>query len=339
MKGTFQMKAFCPFCEKETDIEKITATEEMEVRDLVIPVEREYYRCAACGEEFEVLEEDYDPYAAAYREYRRQKGWVQPEEIKEFRESLELTQKQFSDLLGIGVATLNRYENGALQSEANNQLLRLCMENPWTLLTFARSNPDALIDDEIDDLSTKIEEIQEGNNRLLMAALNRYGAYPPSILSGGKAFDFNKLREAIKFFCYETEVYKTKLLKLLFYADFKNYKEYGVSITGAQYARLPHGPVPDKFDTWLAACSDWVNVVASSLQEVGDYSGEVYFTDEKPDLNLFTPQEVEILGVVNNFFKGFTSTDIKEFSHKEKGYQETPHSQIISYAYAKYLQI
>jgi len=333
------MKEFCPFCEQETDIEKIIATEEMEVRDLIIPVEREYYRCAACGEEFEVLEEDYDPYAAAYREYRRRKGWVQPEEIKEFRESLGLTQKQFSDLLGIGIATLNRYENGALQSEANNQLIQLCIENPWTLLTFARSNPEALSDEELENLTTQIEASQESNQRLLMAAINRYGAYPPSILSGDKAFDFNKLREAIKFFCYDEEVFKTKLLKLLFYADFKSYKEHGVSITGAQYARLPLGPVPDNYSTWLAACSDWVNVVASSLQEIGDYSGEVYFTDEKLDLNLFTPQEVEILGVVNNFFKGFTSADIKDFSHKEKGYQETPHSQIISYEYAKHLQI
>ncbi len=333
------MNAFCPFCEKETAIEKIIATEEMDVRDLVIPVEREYYRCASCGEEFEVLEEDYDPYAAAYREYRRRKGWVQPEEIKEFRESLGLTQKQFSDLLGIGIATLNRYENGALQSEANNQLIQLCIENPWTLLTFARTNPAALSDYEIENLTAKIEESQVGNHRLLMAAINRYGAYPPSILSGDKAFDFNKLREAIRFFCYDEEVFKTKLLKLLFYADFKSYKEHGVSITGAQYARLPLGPVPDKYDTWLAACTDWLNIVTSELREIGEYTGEVFFTDKKPDQNLFEPEEIEILGVVKNKFIDFTATDIKDFSHQEKGYKETPNSQIISYSYAKELKI
>lgn len=333
------MKKICPFCEKESEIEIITNTEEMEIRDLIIPVERAYYRCANCDEEFEIFDENYDPYDAAYREYRRRKGWLQPEDIKSFRESLGLTQQQLSDLLGIGIATLNRYENGALQSEVNNQLIKLCSETPETLLTFAKAKPDALSDSEIQTLTAKMEERYGNNHRLVMTVINRYGSYLPTVLSGGKVFDLKKFCESIKFFCYKTEVYKTKLLKLLFYADFKYYKEQGVSITGTQYARLPLGPVPDKYDTWLAACTDWLNVVVSELREIGDYSGEVFFTENAPNLNLFPPKEVEILGVVNNRFKDFTATDIKNFSHQELGYKETPSNQIISYAYAKDLQI
>jgi len=43
--------------------------------------------------------------------------------------------------------------------------------------------------------------------------------------------------------------------------------------------------------------------------------------------------------VVNNFFKNFTSADIRNFSHKELGYEETPNSDLISYEYAKDLKI
>lgn len=35
-----------------------------------------------------------------------------------------------------------------------------------------------------------------------------------------------------------------KLNKILYYSDFVSFREYGESITGAQYMRLNHGPVP-----------------------------------------------------------------------------------------------
>ena len=60
-----------------------------------------------------------------------------------------------------------------------------------------------------------------------------------------------KLFNAILFFC-KGRVLKTKLNKLLFYADFKHFKEYAVSITGARYARIPFGPAPDKYAFYFA---------------------------------------------------------------------------------------
>ena len=80
-----------------------------------------------------------------------------------------------------------------------------------------------------------------------------YGNYPPDVFSGYKRFELEKFFEAIKFFCFQERVFKTKLMKLLFYADFSHFKKYSVSITGARYARLPYGPVPDQFEKWLAA--------------------------------------------------------------------------------------
>lgn len=50
---------------------------------------------------------------------------VQPEDIKKFRKELGLTQREWSEILGIGFATLNRDENGVLQSEGHDQIIRL----------------------------------------------------------------------------------------------------------------------------------------------------------------------------------------------------------------------
>lgn len=44
---------------------------------------------------------------------------------------------------------------------------------------------------------------------------------------------------------------KTKLLKLLYFADFGFYREQLRPISGAEYVALPNGPVPDNFERSL----------------------------------------------------------------------------------------
>jgi len=313
--------------------------EEMEIRGETIPVERTFFHCESCGEEFEIATEDYDPFAAAYREYRRRKGWVQPEEIKAFREKLGLTQGQFSDLLGIGIATLNRYENGALQTDSNNQLLRLCIEDPDNLIQLMDAHPEALAEPDRECLITTIKEKKNQNNLLIQALVEQYCSYPPGINNGGKLFDFNKFSEVVKFFCRGKGVFKSKLLKELFYTDFKHYKEYGTSITGACYKHLDFGPVPDYYETWLAANIDWFGSIRSEERDFQTYTGEVLISGKEPDFSLFTQEEQETLFFVHNRFKGLTSRAIEEFSHQETGYIQTKDKQIIPYSFAKDLQI
>jgi putative zinc finger/helix-turn-helix YgiT family protein len=117
MNGGEAMNGFCPNCDQESPLTLVRETEVFNVRGEEIPVEVEFYRCRVCGEEFENSHSATDPYEAAYREYRARKQMLQPEEIREFRLRHGLTQQELSDLLGIGVATLNLYENGALQEE------------------------------------------------------------------------------------------------------------------------------------------------------------------------------------------------------------------------------
>ena len=134
---------FCPNCEKESPLTWVRKTEDFDVRGEPIAVQVEFARCQACGEEFENSRSALDPYAAAYRAYRARKGMLQPEEIREFWTKHGLTQKEFGELLGIGMATLIRYENGALQSEAPNRAIELAIE-PGALALLVADNPGVL---------------------------------------------------------------------------------------------------------------------------------------------------------------------------------------------------
>ena len=331
------MNAFCPNCEKETEQKFIDKIEEIDIRGEMIPVHMEYYQCEECGEDFEIPRPDYDPLDAAYREFRNRKGMAQPEEIKKFRKELGLTQKELSEILGIGIATLNRYENGALQSEAHDQVIRLCMQ-PANLIRILEDKPEILSDSNRERVFHLLRKQNLDCGDLLEEAIEQFASYSPNILSGYIRFDVNKLFQAMKFFCFNDRVVKTKLMKLLFYADFKHFKENGVSISGVRYAHAYHGPVPDQFETWLVAISDWNRQITSEEQVFGDYVGEVY-TSTEPDWSAFSTSELAALAFVKDKFQKYSARQIREFSHLEKGYQETKDGEIISYQYAQTLQI
>lgn len=331
------MNAFCPNCEKETEQRLMDRTEEINIRGEMIPIHLEYSHCEECGSDFEIPKPDYDPLDAAYREYRNRKRLVQPEIIKKFRKELGLTQKELSEILGIGIATLNRYENGALQSEAHDQVIQLCMQ-PANLRRILENKPEIFSDSNRERVLRLLQKQDLDCGDLLEEAIEQFGSYSPSILSGYIRFDVNKLFQIMKFFCYRDQVVKTKLMKLLFYADFKHFKENGISISGVRYAHAYHGPVPDQFETWLVAISEWNRQITSEEQSFGDYVGEVY-TSGEPDWSVFSPSELAALAMVKDKFQKFTARQIRDFSHQEKGYQKTKDGEIISYQYAQELQI
>lgn len=331
------MKAFCPNCEKETQQLFEKKAENVNVRGELIPVEFEYFHCDECNESYEIQRSDYDPLEAAYREYRERRGLLQPEKIKELRKELGLSQKAFSNLLGIGIATLNRYENGALQSEAHDQVIRLCVQ-PEILIRILKEKPFLLSENEMNSLLLHLQKCGDNGADILGKAIDSYGSYSPSNLSGNMRFDVNKFIQAFKFFCYDGYVVKTKLLKLMFYADFKHFKDYGISISGARYAHANFGPVPDKFDTWLTAITEWSHEVSREEQLIGDYLGEVY-TSDQPDLSVFATSEIASLAYVKAKFAAMNASEIRDFSHNEHGYQVTKNGELISYDYAESLQI
>jgi putative zinc finger/helix-turn-helix YgiT family protein len=328
------MNGFCPNCEKDSPLDIVQKVEEFNVRGEIIPVEVEYYKCQECGEEFENSKSTIDPYEIAYREYRARKGMLQPEEIRQFRTSRGLTQKEFSDLLGIGIATLNRYENGALQSEAHDRAMRLAMDprNFLYLISNARGRLSDLKRQKI--ISQLTEETEES---WLEITKKVFGNYSADIYSGYKKFELGKFFEATKFFCFQDRIFKTKLMKLLFYADFGHFKKYSVSITGARYARLPYGPVPDQFERWLAALVLDDESIQKEEDWNYDYPGEVYVSVTAPDLTIFSPSELRVLAAVKEVFQNFNAKKISDISHSERGYQETEISQLISYDYASVL--
>lgn len=330
------MKGICPNCEKETTLKFIKTKETINVRREPIEVDVEYYKCQTCKEEFEDPKSEHDSLDKAYREYRRRHSMLQPEEIRNLRKQYGLSQAEMSKLLGWGGATLSRYENGALQDETHEKALRLAMD-PSNLRKLIEQCPDALSDEKRKKLLNKLKEMEKERYSFKHLYEERFGDYEADQLSGFKKLDLKKLFSAILFLC-KGGALKTKLNKLLFYADFKHFQEYGVSITGARYARVPFGPAPDNYLYYFATLIEENSIEVKEIRYSDDAIGEEFITRKEPDLSLLSDSELKILASVKEHFRNYTAKRISDLSHEEKGWKETPNGQIISYEYANKLR-
>ncbi len=104
-----------------TTIEHDGRAYQVEIPALTVP------QCAHC--QTLSLDDEADQQISAA--FRRVAGLLTPEEIRQGREKLGLTQKQFAHLLGVSEATVCRWETGAqIQQRAMDRFVRLCLASP-----------------------------------------------------------------------------------------------------------------------------------------------------------------------------------------------------------------
>ncbi|MDH5363894.1 MAG: DUF4065 domain-containing protein [Dehalococcoidia bacterium] len=331
------MKLSCPVCNNTGKLELIKEEKELTIRNDPITVEIECYKCSECGEEFLIPDSRSDPFEKAYRLYRSKHNMLQPEEIRNFRHKYHLTQSDLANLLGLGGATISRYESGKLQDETHDTLLRLAMDAE-NLRRLVVSPTSVLPEDKKSRILNALKETSEPKvNSLERFIISTFQDHRPDEYSGFKNFDRDRFFNAILYLCKGGTV-KTKLNKLLFYADFKHFKEYTTSITGARYARVPFGPAPDDYDLYYPIL---VRRDALEVEEI-DYpyfTGENFITKKEPNLNIFSESELRILALVKEYFKDYNASDISAYSHQEEGYQTTETGETISYCYAQSLRL
>ena len=127
-------------------------------------------------------------------------------------------------------------------------------------------------------------------------------------------------------------------MKLLNYSDMIYYKENGISMSGLKYAHLPYGPVPENFDMLFGKLAADKVVHIEVSYENGYEKHQVIPDRESPEKTL-SENETAVLKRIYEKFKNFGSVEISNYSHKEVGYSSTKQGEVISYIYAKDIQL
>ncbi len=329
---------FCPHCEEEHEVNKITKKETLPVMGEPVEYDAEVYKCAVCNKEFATTAMEEENFRKAYDIYRDRHHLLRPERIREIREKYGLGQKDFSRFLGWGEITIHRYESGSLQDIVHNEAL-LLTENPYNAAKIFELNKDRLAPNVVQRLENKIKELQIAEKGIFVLPLLIQEDSEATIETGYKAFDIEKIENLILYIAEKCGgVLKTKLNKLLWYADFKYFKDNVVGITGVRYEHLPYGPVPKNYEllTWKL---EQESRLESQEQIFGDYSGELYIARDKANSNLFSEHEIRTIDLIIQKLGHLGSTAISELSHKEAAYKLTSHKEIIPYSFAKDLSL
>ena len=333
------MMDYCEVCEKEVETKVITRKETFNVCGEDIEVNAQIMVCADCGEELFNEELDSKTLICAYNEYRRKHKLLFPEEIKRIREQYGLSQRSFAKLLNWGDKTIHRYENGAIQDRVHNSLL-LFLREPENMRTYLLEHEVTIDEKQKARLLETVERLEQTTEyRIGRHFFELLSSSIPSEENGFKSFDYDKFCAMVLFFAHKNvELLKTKLMKLLNYSDMIFYKENGISISGLKYAHLPYGPVPDHFEMLLGKMAE-DHIAHINILYDGAYEKHQVVPEQDIPEGGLTDLELNVLERVYEKFKDFGSSDISDYSHKEKGYQSTKEGEIISYAYAKDIKL
>jgi len=132
-------------------------------------------------------------------------------------------------------------------------------------------------------------------------------------------FNLDKLRQSIIFFVSTGDpntLGKTKLLKLLYYADFDHYELADESITGSTYRKLPMGPVPKAAFPVLDAMVEDGTISVQDMR-TPSFIRKQYTAQAEFDQSLFSGAELQTLRAVADRWKTVRTEDIVAASHHD----------------------
>lgn len=332
-------KTFCPHCENQASVRYIRKDEVLVVRDAEVPVQSELSVCSSCNKEFATEEQEKANFRKAYDMYRQNKGLLTPPEIKQIREKYGLSQANLSRLLGWGEVTVSRYESGSIQDVAHNDMLVLLQDprNAWQLL---QKNKGYLDQPAAQRLEATLQQLlSEGIpafiERDLSASLSQMS---PCEYNGNRRFDLERFENLVLYALAKLgPTFKTALNKVLWYIDFGYFKRHSVSITGAQYLKLPYGPTPKGYD-YLFACMAEKGLVEVKVAQIGKYEGELYTSSVPIKKEIFESKELQYVDKWLRFLDGKTSKQLTDLTHREKAYETPKEKDPISYTLATNLR-
>lgn len=108
---------------------------------------------------------------------------------------------------------------------------------------------------------------------------------------------------------------KTKLCKILHFADSTSFMFGDEPITGWEYVRMPYGPYPNNIESEFESMCDSGLLHMQPISEMPGYPRQKPVNLKEPDLTIFSAQEISIVDHTIERFENLTGTELSELSH------------------------
>ena len=144
---------------------------------------------------------------------------------------------------------------------------------------------------------------------------------------------FRDLMLYLAYRCQEADYFgSTKLCKLLYYSDFTAFARTGAPITGADYIRQPHGPMPREFYRQRNGLIE-AGLARMEMRVVFDHDEErlVPLVDAEYFDDKFSGHEQDAVDQTLETLAGMTASEAAEYSQAEVGFLIAADGETIPY--------
>lgn len=137
------------------------------------------------------------------------------------------------------------------------------------------------------------------------------------------------------------EISKTKLIKLIFFADFEHLKKYNRPITWDKYYRLDGGPVPSYLLDLINIAIGrkgitvskrdkecFLNAVKITKRAFGRNEGAFLSPLRKPDIDEISESDIEIIDYILRKYGHFNARELSVKSHEHIAYKRSSGNRI-----------
>lgn len=327
----------CPLCDKVHEIEERTRIAKTIIKGEEVNYKETYYLCRDSDEdenEFVTGKMENANLLNARNVYRMEHGLLTSDQIVAIREMYGLSQVDLARLLGWGEATISRYESKAIQDEAYDNVLRIIRENPKVVLELLQKNTKKFTATKKILIRQKITEKLDSSGREFLSRQSLESEYvnyqEPCDANGNTVLNIDKLEAVISYFARRVDnLFKVKLMKMLWFGDAEFYKKNQKTITGLVYCHDNMGALP-------IGHYKIVGLENVCMQEEDGFEMTKYRfgVNEQIDENILSQKEREVLDSVVRKFGAFKSREIVEYMHDEIAYTQTKDKEVIPFSLA-----
>lgn len=323
-----------PFTGGKTRLERKWTTEHF--RKEPFSVCMHYYVCDDTGQSFSTDALDTLNMNQVHNQYRAKHHIPFPTELHAIREQYGLSAAKMSEVLDLGANSFRNYENGEIPSLANAKLIRMAAE-PSQFRQFVEEKEDKFSVNGYKKVMAHIQAMYTPDQLepLVDYIWNHHAE--ANAFTGFVKPNLEKVAHFVLYFAQQVKPLKTKLNKLLFYADFQHFRQTGFAISGCSYRAIKLGPVPSHFSELFGLLEDQGYIqIEHKVMEKG--VGERFVPQQTFDANLFSEDELAVMDKVVDAFRETKTTEIVDLSHEEPAWLDNHEAKkLIDYSQYSFL--
>lgn len=337
MKRVRCERKLCLICMEQHEVYTVEMIEKEIYKGEEVSFNAIYEYCSNADEYLETEEMIKQNSLAMKDAYRKEMNLLTSGEIINIREKYKVSQKDFSQILGWGRATITRYENFQVQDRAHDDVLRKIDSDPkWFLEMLKRAK--GLISEKAFHkyYHEASEQFKQKRNQYLIDSINAiYADYKEDNITGRVELNLNKVVEMINYLAANvSNLHKVKLMKMLWYSDALHFKRNGKAISGLVYSSLPKGAVPEGYEQIVL-----LNGVSYDAVWYGENIAYKFKPTPGFEIKELAQSEIETLDKVISIFGRLNTDEIVDKMHNEEAYKCTGSNCIIEFSHAERLTI